>query len=154
MNFLIIPKGKRTDGQGNTESSKYSIIEGKSFDSTHFLDEIFSMLEFQGLLEQFLLIDEAVFPKLVKEFYQNMVVKQIKGSIVIKLYVRKVKICLNHPKLAKLFQLQLTWITTYSREYWIETSKVGCHKYLEYMLNRTEDIYVDTRPLKYELTSE
>lgn len=77
------------EGRG---SIQYSVIDGKALDLLHFSPELVHMLNFQGLLEQFLLNENVVYPNLVKEFYQNMRVKKVNQVPVLTSIVKGIKI--------------------------------------------------------------
>ena len=126
-----MPRGRRNTGEGSSSNLNDSVIEGKIFNPDHFSDEVVNIVAYQGLLEKILLADNAVYPELVKEFYQNMEVRESQGASIIKSIVRGVKINLNPPKLAKWFKLQLTGISTYNRDGWIEVDNVNYRSYLQ-----------------------
>ncbi|MEQ5253617.1 hypothetical protein, partial [Escherichia coli] len=109
-------------GEGEGSSNiRYNIIDGKALDPMHFSPEIVNMLNFQGLLNTFLRIEDVVYPDLVNQFYQNMKVKTVNQVPVLTSIVKGVKITFDPPKLAKLLSLPLGGVSQYERHVWIET---------------------------------
>ncbi|MEQ5248928.1 hypothetical protein, partial [Escherichia coli] len=142
-------------GEGEGPSNiQYSIIDGKALDPLHFSPELVNMLNYQGLLEQFLRIESVVYPNLVHQFYQNMKVKTVNQVPVLTSIVKGVRISFDPPKLARLLSLPLGGVSQYKRHVWIETQEVGFRDYLRYMLGQDEGIALDTRPVKHDLTGE
>ena len=142
-------------GEGEGPSNiRYSIIDGKALDPLHFSPEIVNMLNYQGLLDLFLRIENVVYPNLVNQFYQNMKVKTVNQVPVLTSIVKGVRISFDPPKLARLLNLPLGGVSEYERSAWVETQDVGFRDYLRYMLGQEEGIALDTRPDKHNLTGE
>ncbi|MEQ5265860.1 hypothetical protein, partial [Escherichia coli] len=61
-------RNQAEEGEGSS-NIRYNIIDGKALDPLHFSPEIVNMLNFQGLLDVFLRIENVVYPNLVNQFY-------------------------------------------------------------------------------------
>jgi len=132
-------KNQAEEGEGSG-NIRYNIIDGKALDPLHFSPEIVNMLNFQGLLNVFLRIENVVYPNLVNQFYQNMKVKTTNQVPVLTSIVKGIRISFDPPKLARLLNLPLGGVNEYERNAWVETQDVGFCDYLRYMLGPNEDI--------------
>ncbi|MEQ5253588.1 hypothetical protein, partial [Escherichia coli] len=95
-----------------------------------------------------------VYPNLVNQFYQNMKVKTTNQVPVLTSIVKGVRISFDPPKLGRLLNLALGGVDEYERSAWVETPEVGFRDYLRYMTGQDEDIALNTRPDKHNLTGE
>ncbi|MEQ5167087.1 hypothetical protein ABN262_23450, partial [Citrobacter youngae] len=112
INNKMSRRNQPGEGEG-PRNIRYSIIDGKALDPLHFSPEIVNMLNYQGLLELFLRIENVVYPNLVNQFYQNMKVKTVNQVPVLTSIVKGVRISFDPPKLARLLSLPLGGVSQY-----------------------------------------